>query len=226
VDTRLAHNRRVHQGAPHERTSTAPGERASAATGGPARARGRRARAATDASAGGRGLHHRPRQYRSAAAFSLLVHEPLGADEPVDYAYLYGVIVERAVREEDLAKTLDAKITALLAGVVGFIGFSFRLPVSPWSAGSTLIYLIPLGFLLSAFLTKRGPLAPNVESMETFYPEYPVTTMRKAARAVSSACRVNQQINDQKAARLEIATALTAISTGIALAVQLVIALR
>jgi hypothetical protein len=60
---------------------------------------------------------------------------------------LFQLVADRAEREEDRGKTLDAKITALLAGVVTFIGFSFRLQSTPWSTGAALIYFIPLGFL-------------------------------------------------------------------------------
>jgi hypothetical protein len=125
-----------------------------------------------------------------------------------------------------LGKAIDAKITALLAGIVAFIGFSLRLQLKGWSTGSALIYLVPLGFLLSAFMTRRGALAPSVEAFETFFPEYPVTTVKKAVGAVASACRTNQRVNKRKSSRLELATLLTAAATAIVLAVQFAVSLR
>jgi hypothetical protein len=136
------------------------------------------------------------------------------------------MIVDRAEREEDFGKAIDAKITALLAGVVAFIGFSFRLQLKGWSGGAALVYLVPLGFLLSAFMTKLGPLAPSVDAVETFFPQYPASTLKKAARAVASACRTNQRINDRKASRLELATLLTAAATAVVLVVQFIVSLR
>jgi Ca2+/Na+ antiporter len=139
---------------------------------------------------------------------------------------LYDVIVDRAEREEDLGKAIDAKITALLAGIVAFMGFSFRLQLKGWNTGSALVYLVPLAFLLSAFMTKRGALAPSVDAFETFFPQYPVSTVKKAVGAVASACRTNQRINERKASRLEIATLLTAGATAVVLVVQFAISLR
>lgn len=136
------------------------------------------------------------------------------------------MIVDRAEREEEFGKAVDAKITALLAGIVAFMGFSFRLQLNGWNIGSALIYLVPLGLLLSAFMTRRGPIAPSVEALETFFPQYPVSTMKKAVGAASTACRTNQRINDRKANRLDIATVLTAAATAIVLAVQLAVSLR
>lgn len=121
---------------------------------------------------------------------------------------------------------IDAKITALLAGIVAFMGFSFRFQLKGWSTGSALIYVVPLGFLLSAFMAKRGALAPSVEAFETFFPEYPVTTVKKAVSAVASACCTNQRVNKRKASRLELATLFTGAATAVVLAVQFIVSLR
>jgi len=134
--------------------------------------------------------------------------------------------VDRAEREEDRGKMLDAKITALLAGVVTFIGFSFRLQATPWSAGTALLYLIPLGVLFSAFMTKRGVLSPTPESLVTFFPEYPTATLRNAVLAMERSCRTNDRINDTKTRRLDVATASTGVATLIVLVSQFAVALR
>jgi hypothetical protein len=153
--------------------------------------------AASDASADARRFHQGPRQGRHPAKISLLV-DPLGPDTPVDYRYLYQIVAERAEREEDRGKTLDAKITALLAGVVTFIGFSFRMQATPWTTGAALIYCVPLGLLLSAFMTKRGAISPTAESLVTFFPQYPTTTLRDAVLAMERSCRRNDRVNDTK----------------------------
>ena len=75
-------------------------------------------------------------------------------------------------------------------------------------------------------MTKLGPLAPSVEAVETFFSQYPVSTLKKAAGAVASACRTNQSINDRKASRLEMATLLTAAATAVVLIVHFAVSLR
>jgi hypothetical protein len=75
-------------------------------------------------------------------------------------------------------------------------------------------------------MTRRGALAPSVEAFETFFPEYPVSTMKKAVGAVASACRTNQRVNQRKSSRLEVATLLTAAATAIVLTVQFTVSLR
>ncbi len=106
------------------------------------------------------------------------------------------------------------------------MGLLFRLSLKSWNTGSALIYLVPLGFLLSAFMTKRGPVAPTVEALETFFPQHPAETIKKAVGAAANACRTNERINERKATRLEIATLLTAIATAIVLVVQFAFSLR
>jgi cell division protein FtsW (lipid II flippase) len=135
-------------------------------------------------------------------------------------------VADRAEREDDRNKALDAKITALLAGVVAFIGFSFRLQVSSWSAIAALLYLGPLGFLLAALMTKPNKIAPTAEALVTFFPLYPVQTLRDAIITMERACRMNDRFNDTKARRLGFATALTAAATAVVLVTQCVVALR
>jgi hypothetical protein len=135
-------------------------------------------------------------------------------------------VLDRCEREDDRGKSIDAKITALIAGVMAFIGFSARLPVSPWTAVETIVFLVPLGVLLGAFMIERGRLAPTAESLGTFFPEYPVTTLRDAIDAMTRVCRSNAEINDRKAARLDVAVVLTGAVAAVVFISQAVIALR
>ena len=181
--------------------------------------------AASNPPADARRFHERRRRGGHSAQVSLLA-EPFGPDHTVDYRYLYQLVDDRAKREEERGKTLDAKITALLAGAVAFIGFTFRLQSTPWSAATALLYIIPLGCLLSAFMTKPGRIAPTPESLVTFFPQYPETTLRDAVLAMERSCRENDHINDTKIRRLDLATILTAAATTIVLITQFVVALR
>lgn len=172
-----------------------------------------------------RRFHQGSRRDRHLPEISLLV-DPRGPDTPVDYRYLYQLVADRAEREEDRGKTLDAKITALLAGVVTFIGFSFRMQATSWTTGAALIYCVPLGVLLSAFMTKRGAISPTAESLVTFFPQYPTTTLRDAVLAMERSCRRNDRANDTKTRRLDVATVMTAVATMIVLVSQFIVALR
>ncbi|MEA2665794.1 MAG: hypothetical protein QOI11_2738 [Candidatus Eremiobacteraeota bacterium] len=51
--------------------------------------------------------------------------EPLALGRPVDYRYLYDLVLERFEREEERVKNLDGKLAAVLAGVVASIGSRF-----------------------------------------------------------------------------------------------------
>ena len=110
--------------------------------------------------------------------------------------------------------------------MVAFIGFSFRLQSSVWIAACALLYLVPLAFLLNAFMTKSEDRVPAPEALETFFPEYPTTTLRKAVTATVRACRADEAINNRKATRLDVATVLTAIVTAIVLITQIALDLR
>jgi hypothetical protein len=195
----------------------------------------RAARTATTADAGG--FLQRPSRERPAPAVSFLTadgdparyrrsDEPIGPDEVIDYRYLFSLVLDRCAREDDRGKSLDAKITALIAGVVGFIAFSGRMQPSVWNAVETLAYLVPLGLLLRAFMVERGAIAPTAESLRTFFPEFPVTTLRDAVAAMTRACAANARINDTKAGRLDVAVVFTAVTTAIVLVTQFVAALR
>ncbi|MDB5071811.1 MAG: hypothetical protein JWM87_2922 [Candidatus Eremiobacteraeota bacterium] len=170
-------------------------------------------------------FHQRRRCGGRSAQVSLLVG-PAGPDYRVDYRYLYEIVADRSKREEDRGKVLDAKITALLAGAVAFIGFTLRLQFTSWSAVTGLLYVIPLGFLLAAFMAKPARVAPTVESLVTFFPQYPDTTLRDAVLAMERSCRANDRINDIKLRRLDLATVLTATITAAALVTQFAVALR
>jgi hypothetical protein len=135
-------------------------------------------------------------------------------------------VLDRYGHEDDRGKSIDAKITALIAGVLAFIGLSARFPVSLWTAVETIVFLAPLGVLLGAFMTERGRLAPTAESLGTFFPEYPVTTLRDAIDAMTRVCRSNARINDRKAARLDIAVVLTGVIAAVVFVLRVVIALR
>lgn len=136
------------------------------------------------------------------------------------------MVADRADREGDRSKEIDAKATALLAGIVAFIGFSFRTQMTPSSAITALLYCIPLAFLLRVFMSAREAIAPSPESLVTFFPEYPTATLRKAVFAMERSCRSSERVNDQKMRRLESATLLMAGTTICVLVVQLVVALR
>jgi hypothetical protein len=181
--------------------------------------------AASDPPPYARRLHQGRGQGRHPAQVSFLA-APFEPEHGVDYRYLYEIVADRAEREEDRGKSLDAKITALLAGIVAFIGFMVRLPLTPLNAGTALVYVVPLAFLLAAFATRPSRIAPTVESLVTFFPRYPATTLRDAVLAMERSCRENVRINDTKNRRLDVATSLTAIATGIILFTQFAAAVR
>lgn len=156
---------------------------------------------------------------RDAASYAL-ADEPLQPDDPVDRRYLYSLVLERIERAEDRGKTLDAKVTALLGGVVAFIGFSFRGNVSIWTAGAALLYVIPLGFLFSAFLIQRGESAPTAESLRRYFPAFPVSTLKDGIDAMLIADAKNAAVNELKAARVDLATIMTGIVTAVVLISQ------
>ena len=217
----------MHQGAAHEGI-TPPACRLGSAGACPAngpRLAGRRFADSRPSAAGRERFRAADEPQRPIPQISYLV-EPLGPDDEVDYRYLYGLVVERREREEDRGKAIDAKVTSLLAGVVAFIGFSFRLQSSVWIAACALLYLVPLAFLLNAFMTKSEDRVPAPEALETFFPEYPTTTLRKAVSATVHACRADEAINNRKATRLDVATVLTAVVTATVLVTQVVLDLR
>jgi hypothetical protein len=65
---------------------------------------------------------------------------------------------------------------------VAFIGFSFRLQLKGWSTGAAFLYLVPLGFLLSAFMTKLGPLAPKCRSCGNVFSALPCEYVEEGRR--------------------------------------------
>lgn len=89
-----------------------------------------------------------------------------------------------------------------------------------------MFYLIPLLLLLGAFMVERGARAPSAESLRTFFPQFPVTTLRDTIAATARASAENARINDMKTGRLDIAVVLTAASAAIALITRFVVALR
>jgi len=152
--------------------------------------------------------------------------EPIGEDWPVDYRYLYKLVHDRYVRNEDRGKHLDAKLAALLTGVVAAIGFSFRLNTTVVSAAIALLYLVPLGFIASAYTAKLRDVAPTIKSMERSFPRYPVSTIEKAIAAIRRANDANARTYSLKAAHLDYAVAATVIATLAALIVQVLAALK
>jgi Ca2+/Na+ antiporter len=136
------------------------------------------------------------------------------------------LVLERTEREEDRGKTLDSKVTTLLGGVVAFIGFSFRVNASVWSAGAALLYFIPLAVLFDALLTKRGKRAPTAESLTKYFPAYPVSTLKESVDAMLIADAANERINDRKAVRVDIAAIMTGIVTIVVLITQFALALE
>jgi cell division protein FtsW (lipid II flippase) len=155
----------------------------------------------------------------------MLADEPLRPHDPVDWRYLYSLILERTEREEDRGKLLDAKVTSLLGGVVAFIGFSFRVNVSAWSSGAALLYIIPLAFLLSALLADRGESAPTAKSLHRYFSAFPVSTLKESTDAMLIANALNESANDRRAARADLATILTGIVTVLVLITQFWLAL-
>lgn len=152
-----------------------------------------------------------------------LADEPLQPDDPVDWRYLYSLVLERVERAEDRGKTLDAKVTSLLGGVVAFIGFSFRGNVPGWSAAAALLYIIPLGFLFSAFLIQRGETAPTANALRRYFPAFPVSALKDGIDAMLIVDARNRAVNQVKAARVDLATIMTGIVTAVILITQFVL---
>ncbi|HTD38645.1 MAG TPA: hypothetical protein VK669_14130 [Candidatus Limnocylindrales bacterium] len=129
----------------------------------------------------------------------------------IDYRHLYALVRDCCDREEDRGKALDAKLTTLIAGVTALIGFALHSALSPWSSVAAVFGIVPLGCLFGALMVKRGRLAPTPESLATFYPEYPVRTLRESVTAMTRTWRTNAELNEMRAARLDVSVVLTAI---------------
>lgn len=152
--------------------------------------------------------------------------EPVASGWPVDYRYLYELVRDRYEREEERIKSLDGKLTALLAGVVASIGFSFRAQVSAASAGAALLYLVPLGLIAWAYTIHLEKFAPTAEALQASFPAYPVSTLVEAIEAMRIANAINVGMHDRKAAVLDRAIIATLAVTLVVLVMQLAIALR
>jgi hypothetical protein len=144
----------------------------------------------------------------------------------IDYRYLYSLVLQCCEREEERGKALDGKITTSIAGVTALIGFAIRSPSSPLGASAALLAVIPLVSLFGALMVRRGRVAPTPESLETFFPEYPVRTLRDSVTAMTRICRTNAELNEMKSARLDIAVTFAAFATAAFLAAQLVAVFR
>ena len=110
----------------------------------------------------------------------------------------------------------------MIAGVTALIGFALRAALSPWSAAAAILALVPLGCLFSALMVKRERLAPTPESLVTFYPEYPVRTLRDSIIAMTRIWRTNVELNEMRAARLDVAVVLALIAAAAFLVAQFV----
>lgn len=158
--------------------------------------------------------------------FYTVADEPLEEGLPVDYRYLYELIHDRFVRGEERGKSVDAKLAALLTGMVAAIGFSFRINVNVISAAITLFYFVPLALIALAYTTKLREVAPTVNAINRSFPAYPVTTMIEAVAAMRAAIAVNAAKYEQKSVYLDYAVIATLVVTLVALLAQLLIALR
>jgi hypothetical protein len=152
--------------------------------------------------------------------------EPLAPGWPVDYRYLYDLVLDRFEREEERVKSLDGKLAALLAGVVASIGFSFRTQLNVASAGAAMLYLIPLGLIAWAYTIHLEKFAPTAEALQASFPAYPVSTLVEAIEAMRIANAANVGVHDRKAAVLDRAVVATLAVTLVVLVMQLFIALR
>ncbi|MDB5069296.1 MAG: hypothetical protein JWM87_407 [Candidatus Eremiobacteraeota bacterium] len=158
--------------------------------------------------------------------FYTVADEPLAEGLPVDYRYLYELIHDRFVRGEERGKSVDAKLAALLTGVVAAIGFSFRINLSVISAAITLFYFVPLALIALAYTTKLREVAPTVNSIDRSFPVYPVSTVIEAIAAMRAAIAVNAAKYEQKSVYLDYAVIATLAVTLVALLAQLLIALK
>ncbi len=107
--------------------------------------------------------------------------------------------------------------------MVAFIGFSFRDNVPGWSAAAALLYIIPLGFLFSAFLIQRGETAPTANSLRRYFPAFPVSALKDGIDAMLIVDARNRAVNQAKAARVDLATIMTGIVTAVILITQFVL---
>ena len=176
------------------------------------------------ASAGGKDDFERSGE-RSNPAFDsplgyTLADEPLDSGRPVDYRYLYQLVLERYGREDERGKNLDAKLAVLLTGVVASIGFSFRTTITPQMATVSLLELVPFVFILLGYTTKITQAAPTIESLETEFPFYPVSTLREGVKAMRIANEKNKKINDSKATSFDLAFLSAICATAITLGTQ------
>ena len=83
-----------------------------------------------------------------------------------------------------------------------------------------MLYIIPLGFLFSAFLIQRGESAPTAESLRRYFPAFPVSTLKDRIDAMLIAEAKNAAVNELKAARVDLATIITGVVTAIVLISQ------
>jgi hypothetical protein len=155
-----------------------------------------------------------------------LEDEPLAEGRPVDYRYLYDLARDRLARDEDRGKNLDTKLATLLTGIVAAIGFSFRGTPNIVSSATALLYLLPLALIVSAYTTKLNEFAPDVASLESSFPTYPVSTLIEAVKAMTVANGVNSAKYERKAERLDQAVVSTLAVTLLALVAQLLVALK
>jgi hypothetical protein len=146
--------------------------------------------------------------------------EPLGPDAPVDYRFLYQLVLDRFEREVERGRTLDAKLAALFAGVIASIGFSFNASVSVVTAAAAVLYIVPLALISLAYTTKLEKVTPTVESLEASFPAYPVTTLVQAIKAMRIANATNVAIHDRKANVLDYAVIATIVVTMLLLGTQ------
>jgi hypothetical protein len=128
--------------------------------------------------------------------------------------------------EAERGKSVDAKLAALLTGVVAAIGFSFRINVNVISAAITMFYFVPLALIALAYTTKLREVAPTVNSIDKSFPAYPVSTIVEAIAAMRAAIAVNAAKYEQKSIYLDYAVVATLAVTLVALLAQLLIALK
>ena len=133
---------------------------------------------------------------------------------------------DRYTRNEDRGKHVDAKLAALLSGVVAAIGFSFRLNANLVNAATALLYLVPLAFIASAYTAKLRDVAPTIKSVERSFPRYPVSTIEKAIAAIRVANDANARTYGRKASYLDYAVIATIGATLATLILQVLVALK
>ena len=87
-----------------------------------------------------------------------------------------------------------------------------------------MTYLLPLGSLVYAMLTRQRRIVPVASSLQEFFPTYPATTLRNAIAAMVETCNKRERANDAKARYLYRATILVAVATTVLLVTQFVVA--